>query len=301
MSARRRGEAPDLLRAGGPVLGAFPPLRTAAEAADLRLSDEQVERFERDGFVGPVPVLDAACLAGLRAAVDACRRDLDRLEPRLYEVERAHRAAPDAVVCHFLGGWLVDPWLHDLVFAPRLAVPCAQLLGRRALRLWHDQVFFKPPRHRGAVPWHQDYSYWTRTEPAAHITANVMLDDADEDSGCLEFVPGSHRWGLLPPVSFDAPRDAVKAHLDPAQRAAFRPVAVPVPAGMATLHHSHTLHGSAGNRSDRPRRALVVNYMATDTRCASDEPLLRGVPRVERGAVVEGAHFPIVLDLDVFG
>lgn len=59
------------------------------------------------------------------------------------------------------------------------------------LRFWHDQVFAKPPRHPGVVPWHQDYAYWTRTEPACHITLNLLLDDADEENGCLQFVPGS--------------------------------------------------------------------------------------------------------------
>ena len=73
---------------------------------------------------------------------------------------------------------------------------------------------------------------------------------------------------------------------------------MPVPAGHATLHHARTLHGSGPNRTARPRRALVLNYMAPDTRVADDSaPLLRGVPLIPRGALIEGAHFPIVLDL----
>ena len=226
------------------------------------ISSEQREGFARDGFLVGLPLLGKDEVLELRNRVDYIRDHLEELEPRLYEVEAAHRSRPDEVVCHFLGGWLVDDALHDLVFDERITVPLASLLGVDQLRFWHDQVFYKPANHAGVVPWHQDYAYWTRTGPACHITINIMLDDADGDSGCLQFVPGSHRWGLLPRLPFDAPLEAIFQHLDEEQRADFKPVLAEVPAGHATIHHSHTLHGSAGNRSGEPRRALVLNYMS---------------------------------------
>ena len=257
------------------------------------LTDAQVAAFARDGFLGPVDILSAAEVAQVRAAVAEVIARLPELSDRLYEVEHAYSDRPDAVVCHFLGGWLVHPVLRELVFQPRCVALAAQLLGAPTVRFWHDQVFAKPPRHPGVVPWHQDYSYWTRTAPACHLTINVMLDDADEQNGCVQFVPGSHRWGLLPKLPFDAPLEAIRAHL-PAG-AAWRPVAVPVRAGQATIHHSHTLHGSDQNRSDRWRRAAVLNYMAGHVRVADGSaPLLRGVPALPAGAVVEGEHFPLV-------
>jgi ectoine hydroxylase-related dioxygenase (phytanoyl-CoA dioxygenase family) len=259
------------------------------------LTHDQCEAFARDGFVGPVDVLPPDDVAAVRAAVAEVIADLDRHRATLYEVEQALTERPGEVVCHFLGGWLVHPVLRALVFDPRATRPCAQLLGVTALRFWHDQVFAKPPHHPGVVPWHQDYSYWTRTAPARHVTLNLMLDDADAENGCLQFVPGSHRWGLLPKLPFDAPLEAIRAQL-PAG-AAWRPVAVPLRAGQATIHHSHTLHGSDRNRSARWRRAAVLNFMAPDVRVAgSGEPLLRGVPALPVGAVVDGPHFPLVLD-----
>lgn len=269
----------------------------AAEA--FALPAAAVARFDRDGFCGPVPILDAVGVDRLRDALERLLPRLKEFEDRLYEVEVAWSERPDEVVCHFLGGWRVEPELARLMRDPAITVPCAQVLGVRRLRFWHDQVFHKPPRHPGVVPWHQDYSYWQRTAPARHVTLNLMLDDADEDNGCLCFVPGSHRWGLLPPQPFDADLDAIQGALTAEQRAAFRPVPVPLRAGEATLHHSHVLHGSGPNRSDRPRRALVFNYMAADTRVADGSaPLLRGVPPLPAGAIVDGEHFPIVLDLD---
>jgi ectoine hydroxylase-related dioxygenase (phytanoyl-CoA dioxygenase family) len=265
----------------------------------MRLAAESVAQFARDGFVGPFPVLDPVEVKDLRARVDAIRRELPRHATRLYEVEQAYSERPDEVVCHFLGGWRVDDRLAALVGDRRLAGPCAQLLGVRKLRFFHDQVFYKPPRHPGVVPWHQDYSYWTRTEPPNHITINVMLDDADLESGCVQFVPGSHRWPLLARIPFDAPLEAIRARLPPELAGRWRPQAVPVPAGWATIHHSFTVHGSDRNRSDRPRRALVFNYFGDGTRVADDRaPLLAGVPWLRRGAVVEGEHFPLAFDAE---
>jgi ectoine hydroxylase-related dioxygenase (phytanoyl-CoA dioxygenase family) len=265
----------------------------SAVPASRSLTAADHAAFREQGFLGPIDVLAADEVAELRQAVAAVIAALDQHRARLYEVEQAFTERPGEVVCHFLGGWLVHERLRALVFDPRLLRPCAELLGVPRLRFWHDQVFAKPPRHPGVVPWHQDYSYWTRTAPACHITVNLMLDDADATSGCVQFVPGSHRWGLLPKLPFDAPLEAIRAQL-PAE-APWRPVPMVLRAGQASIHHSHVLHGSDRNRSDRWRRAVVCNYLGDGVRVADgSRPLLRGVPLLPTGALVAGEHFPIV-------
>lgn len=261
----------------------------------MRLSQETVEEFHRDGFVRRLGLLESGELQELRTAVDEIRCNLDVYADRLYEVEQAYTENPDEVVCHFLGSWLLKDVIRNLVFDRRVTEPLAQLLGVESLRFWHDQVFYKPPRHRGVVPWHQDYSYWQRTVPAQHISIFLALEDADEANGCLQYVPGSHRWGLLPPVPFDSQIDDLHASLSEDQVAEFKPVPIELAAGEASIHHSHTIHGSNQNHSDRSRCGLVLNYMAADTRSASDEPLLKHVPAVASGSIIDGAHFPIVL------
>jgi hypothetical protein len=76
---------------------------------------------------------------------------------------------------------------------------------------------------------------------------------------------------------------------------AFHDLPMEVAAGECLFHDAHTMHGSYGNASDRPRRGLALNFMKPDTRCADGRaPLLAGVPLVPEGAIVEGDHFPIV-------
>ena len=127
------------------------------------------------------------------------------------------------------------------------------------------------------------------------MTCWIALDDSTEENGCLQYVPGSHRFGLLPRISLTKDMDAVREFLTPEQAAAFDPVPMVVQAGECTFHHPHTVHGSYANRSTRPRRGAVLNFMRPDTRSAEgQEPLLSGVPIIPEGEVIEGDHFPVL-------
>ena len=285
-----------LEHAHAPITKTFPGPPAEEERGLWRLAPEQVAAFERDGFLDERPLLDAGQVDALRGALEEVGRDLEALAPDLYEVEADWLQRPDEVVLHFLGGWRVDERLHDLLFHPGITVPAAQLLGVDRLRFWHDQVFWKPAGHPGVVPWHQDYSYWTRTAPARHVTAFVALDDMTAANGGLQYVPGSHRWPLAPAVAFGGARDALLEHLGPSERAAFRPRGARIAAGQVGFHHSHLVHGSGGNETNGPRRAIVLNFMAPDTRAVvGGEPLLSGTPAFEEGAVVDGPFHPLVL------
>lgn len=275
-----------------PLTGTFPQ---PGDCTDWELSAADCEGYARDGYTAPLNLLSVAQVEALRERLSAIGESLPDLGDSLYEIEAAWRERPDETVLHFLGAWRVDELFHDLIFHPGVIGPAGQLLGVERLRFWHDQVFWKPPHHPGVVPWHQDWSYWTRTTPQRHISVFVALDDTDEENGCLQVIPGSQRWEELPAVDFGGGMDQLFAHLSEEQREAFAPVAVPLRAGQASIHHSGLVHGSLANRSDRARRGIVLNYMCAQTRCADGStPLLAGCPLLEVGELVEGPFFPLV-------
>jgi ectoine hydroxylase-related dioxygenase (phytanoyl-CoA dioxygenase family) len=282
-----------LERAHGPVGNLFPdPERDRASYA---IPADSVRFFHENGYVRGGRVLDDQQIAALREGLEDIRSGRNPRTRELYEIDEDYRRAPEANVFHCLGAWLIDEAFHDLLWHPAITVKAAQLLGVGRPRFWHDQVFYKPARHPGVVTWHQDYSYWTRSYPAGHVTCWVGLDDATLENGCVHYVPGSHRWGLLPRISLTKEMDAVRGFLEPEQAAAFRPEPMVLKAGECLFHHSHMVHGSYGNRSDGPRRGVVVNFMRPDTRCGDgDSPLLTGVPVIPRGAVIEGDYFPML-------
>jgi ectoine hydroxylase-related dioxygenase (phytanoyl-CoA dioxygenase family) len=162
------------------------------------------------------------------------------------------------------------------------------------VRFWHDQLFCKPARDGGVVAWHQDYSYWTRTQPMAHLTCWIGLDDSTVDNGCLQYVPKSHRWDLLPITGLAGNMEAIRRVLTDEQWNDFQPVPIELQAGECAFHHPLMIHGSRENRTDRPRRAVVINVVRDGVRSSSDEPLLKGVPPVPAGSTLSGQFFPML-------
>jgi len=129
-----------------------------------------------------------------------------------------------------------------------------------------------------------------------HLTCWIALDDSTRDNGCLYYVPGSHRWNLLPITGLAGDMDEIKTVLSPEQLEAFKPVPAEVKRGQCTFHHPLMVHGSYENRSDRPRRATLVNAFRDGVRSASDEPLLTGVPAIPKGEKMGGQFFPLLFD-----
>lgn len=271
------------------------PRAAAGEGEKYRLSDDQVRFFHDNGYLAGVRVLSDEQVDALRTELSAVMDPSHPGHSLFYEFHSNESDDPSAVLFHALGAWRVSPAFHDLLWHPAFVVPASQLLDG-SVRFWHDQLFCKPPRHGGVVAWHQDYSYWTRTQPMAHLTCWIALDDATRENGCLQYVPGSHRWDLLPKPALAGTMEAIRSVLTEEQRAQFVPVAVELPRGFASFHHPLMLHGSSANRSDRPRRGTVINVVRDGVRSATDAPLLEGVPPVPAGQPLAGRFFPLLYD-----
>lgn len=257
------------------------------------ISTEQIKAFERNGFLIGIPLLNDVQLDALRNELAVILQPEQADNPLFYEYHSNESTDPNTRLFHALGAWRVSSAFHDLVFFGQLIRAAEQLLGSK-VRFWHDQVFVKPSDNGAVVAWHQDYSYWTRTKPIAHLTCWIGLDDADEENGCVNYVPGSHKWPLLPRDHLAGDMNAVFAYLDAEQMAEFKPVPSILKAGYASFHHPMTLHGSYANRSGRPRRGVVINLISDGVCSDTDEELLAGVPAVAKGRKLEGRFFPML-------
>jgi len=288
----------DFLAHEGPSGALFPTVRTAAEVARHTLSDAQVRHYREHGYLHRIQIFTPEQVERLRDGLEAIVQGRNGREAEL--ISRAQNADPNAVQLTYLqGGWMIDEALHDLVFHPSITVKISQLLGTTRVRFWHDQVFYKPPKVGGNVAWHQDYSYWLRTTPSQHISVWIGLDDSTVENGCLHVIPNSHRWGLLKRDELLGDMDQLKGQLTPEQLAQFVPLALEQPAGTCSFHHDHTIHGSYRNESNRPRRAIILNYMVDGTLSnADDGHLMPGFKPVPKGQPITGSMFPLALNLD---
>ncbi|MEX0677616.1 MAG: phytanoyl-CoA dioxygenase family protein [Pirellulales bacterium] len=267
----------------------------ARDPREFRLRDWQVAQFHAQGYLSGLPVLDDEQVELLRSEL------AELVDPRhpgnglFYEYNSNESSDSARVLFHALGAWRITPGFHDLLWHPAFTVPASQLLGG-AVRFWHDQLFCKPAHHGAVVAWHQDYSYWTRTRPMAHLTCWIGLDDATRDNGCVQYVPGSHRWELLPITGLAGDMDAIQTVLTDDERQQFRPVAIELKKGECAFHHPLMVHGSYENSTDGPRRATVINAFRDGVCSQSDDELLAGVPPIPRGQKMEGRFFPLLFD-----
>jgi len=280
-----------------PITPLFPGIANSGDRDRYRLSDDQVRFFKENGYLAGLRILHDAEIERLREELQ------DLINPEhpgnglFYEFHSNESADPVKVVFHALGAWRIKPGFHDLLWHPAYLIPASQLLGG-AVRFWHDQLFCKPAHHGGVVAWHQDYSYWTRTTPLAHLTCWIGLDDTTHDNGCVRYVPGSHLWPDLPITGLTGDMDAIQSVLTDEQKARFQPVAIELKKGECTFHHSRMIHGSYGNTTGSQRRATVINVFRDGVRSNSDAPLLEGVPVIRKGERMGGQFFPLLFDPD---
>lgn len=223
--------------------------RPADPTATRTLRPDDVERFNTNGFVAPLPVFDPAEADRVRDYIDdLLQRVVDAPDPRnSYSVISYH------IVCQ---------GLHDLVRTPRILDYVEDLLGPDFV-CWGTHLFCKPPFDQKAVPFHQDAIYWPLT-PSRSVTVWLAIDDADEENAAMQFIPGSHRLGPLPHETkeLDGTRVLNRQAVDAERHG--EPVSDELRAGHASIHSDLLLHGSRANSSPRRRAGLTIRYAAAE-------------------------------------
>lgn len=285
----------DLSRHHKPITQLFNRLASATDWNQYRLTKQQIEFFHASGYLAGIRVLNDEQIETLQHELTKLIDPSHPGHKLFYEFHLNESTNPNTVLFHALGAWRISPAFHDLLWNPALLMPAAQLLDG-PVRFWHDQLFVKPPHQGGVVAWHQDYSYWTRTQPMAHLSCWIGLDDSTRENGCVHYVPGSHRWNLLPITGLANDMNAIRSVLSEEQNKQFKPVAIELKAGECSFHHPLMVHGSFENRSERPRRGAVINMFRDGVKSASETPLLAGVPTIPAGEKIDGQFFPLLFD-----
>ena len=96
--------------------------------------------------------------------------------------------------------------------------------------------------------------------PHSLVSCWTALDDATVENGCLWFIPGSHKWGL---IAVEREREIERRALAGALE---NEVPIELKAGDCSFHHSLLLHCSQANRSTTRRRGYATQYMSSPKR-----------------------------------
>ena len=283
----------DLANHHSPISDIFPRLDTI-DRISYELSADQLDFYKENGYVAGIRILEDHQIELLKEELTTLVQPDHEGFDLWYEYHTNESMDPNTVLFHALGAWRIRPGFHDILWHPAFLIPASQLLCG-SIRMWHDQLFCKPANHGGVVAWHQDYSYWTETQPMAHLTCWIGLDDATRNNGCLQYIPGSHRWDLLPITGLAGDMEAIREVLSEEQRDQFNnPVAIELKAGECAFHHPLMVHGSFENRTSQPRRATVINVFKDGVCSAQDEPILDGTNPIPNGRPMSGKFHPLL-------
>ena len=228
--------------------------------------------YDRDGYwVSPV-LFDADEVARFRAATQ-------RVIEGSYDRDRAPTLSlPFEPTDHDLrkidNAWWADTDVASLATDARIGAIAAALLGADQVRLWQDQLLYKPPGGptETTIGWHQDWASWFPVASNdAFVTAWVAFDDVDVENGAMQMLRGSHEWGLLPGASnfFATDRESQLDALGGER--SIEPRTITMRAGQVSFHHPLTFHGSGPNTSNRLRRSLAIHLVDGTVRAVSEE------------------------------
>lgn len=295
---QRPGNSSDLSKNHQLITDLFKWPAGPSEWERYKLSNEQLSFFQEYGYLSDVKLLEDWQIERLNRELEEIMDPAHPLNGLFHEFHSNESSDPNAVLFHALGAWRITEGFHDVIWNPAFVMAASQLLGDKAVRFWHDQLFCKPAKHGGVVAWHQDYSYWTRTGPIQHLTCWVGLDDATTENGCLYYVPKSQNWGLLDKPDLAGDMNGLMKYLTDGQKSEFKPVPIQLKKGYATFHHPLMVHGSFSNSSPHSRRAFVLNVFSDGTKSNTDDVLLKGVPPIRSGHRMEGQFFPLLFSPD---
>jgi non-haem Fe2+, alpha-ketoglutarate-dependent halogenase len=254
-------------------MSASMPLDTGAPARHA-LAAAQVEAYERDGFLFPLPVFTAEEAAARAAEIAG----LPTPELQRHPVPWVQKS------------YLFLPTLDRLMRDERLTGRVASILGDDLLVLSAD-LFIKAPGSIKRITWHQDVNYWG-LEPLKVLTAWIAFTPATIENGCMHYSPGAHR-GRLKHIE----RKADDNMLTKGQEIAVEiddsdTVAVVLAPGEVAFHDGLAPHASGPNRSETARIGFAIRYVAPHVRQTSGPAisarLARGIDRHGHFALEEG-------------
>ncbi|HEY5310610.1 MAG TPA: phytanoyl-CoA dioxygenase family protein, partial [Casimicrobiaceae bacterium] len=225
----------------------------------MRLTPEEIERFERDGYLfypAHFRPEEVKVLTDEVPALYAQRRP-----------ENVREKDGETVRTNFAAHMYSYPFAR-LARHPRMVLPIMQLFAE-PLYMHQFKINGKMAFDGDVWQWHQDFGTWKNDDdmPAPRaMNVAIFLDEVNEFNGPLMFIPGSHKLGVI-----DAAHDTSTTSYplwtinhDTIRELVGRGgiVAPKGPSGSMILFHSCLVHASTANLSPWNRVSVYLSLCA---------------------------------------
>lgn len=210
-----------------------------------------IEFFQKHGWIVVENAIDPADLETVEKRCDWILENKERVAFDWAWAEGTSRDQRAFKILQASPTWH-DPEINNAPFR-RWAVAFASTLMSAELEFWYDQFLAKPPHNKTPTYWHQDEGYWGRNLDERGITCWTPFHDVDVGNGCMHFIDGGHKVGVLAHRQVDG----VQSDLLCCEPDETDMVACPINLGGVTFHHGKTPHMTTANSSDEWRRILT--------------------------------------------
>ncbi|MSP11931.1 MAG: hypothetical protein EXR62_03120 [Chloroflexi bacterium] len=242
------------------------------------LTSEQISYYDREGYLILPHLLNkedmARVIASMSAKVNQIAHDLfahglvaSKYEDSPFEWRLAQLFAglTDAHFLKYGRSWRDRlPGYFDLMSNPKILDAVESLIGGE---IFANPVYNTRPKvphvAAGAVPWHQDKSYWPDANSNPVITVWIPLVDANLENGCLHIWPRTHRKRVLS-YHRETHTGTGYTETDAQHLKNVRVVPLPLEAGGAILFNDRCLHMSTPNNTRTVRWSVDLRYQPTD-------------------------------------
>ena len=218
-----------------------------------KLTQSQIDQYWDSGYLFPVQVLDPETASNFRATLENIEADwLDADLPKPLNTYKR------------VGAHVTMPFMVEISKSPAILDAVEGILGPDIM-IYSAELFIKEPKTSHVVTMHQDLTYWGLGAIDGLVTAWVALSPATAESGCMDFVRGSHKNPILPHEdTHDANNLLSRGQEIKVEVAEEDKTSIVLEPGQMSLHHGLTIHGSGPNTSDDRRIGVVIRYIRPD-------------------------------------
>lgn len=263
-----------MIKVGSPPMAMGGLLEAQSYVMSLEFTAAELADFQRDGFVIARGLAGSDIVSRMLAVTHRGLRE--ELGPVEFEADLLYPGAPTSLAAQ--GGRTIrrlkQAHCRDYVFTEWLLEPgllgrLRQLLGPQLVcpLAHHNCIMTKHPDFSSDTGWHQDIRYWSFQQPKL-ISAWLALVQETEQNGCLQVLPGSHRWQIRPD-QLDA-KSFFRSDLPENQSLIADRKFVELNPGDVLFFHALTLHAASRNYTREVKYSVVFTFRNLD-----NPPVLR--------------------------
>ena len=187
----------------------------------------EAKKYEETGFLFPIDVVADDEIKLIRKDFELAENELAD-DPKRLSLLRSYPAQ-------------LLPSFDKLIRNENLVAAASAVLGPD-LMVWSSGMFIKEANSAKIVTWHQDLTYWGLDDDE-ETTCWVALSKANKASGCMKFIPGSHKEKIVAHIdTFDDNNLLSRGQEIAVEVNEKESVAIELEAGQASMHHGHLFH-----------------------------------------------------------